>query len=296
MTRFGISQKSFALVLGIAAICAGQPVQTAGLQEMRAVRVKAAPTIDGSPADAAWKEAAELRLDAEGRGTANKGKKTAVTLRAAVDDQYIYFLLRWQDATEDKTHKSYVWNDEKKAYEAGKELEDNAALSFPIKGKFTANMLSGDDELWDVWHWKAFRTGLAGYAMDRTHVFSAAKHDGKAAEYDAARGKKVWIARPEDEGDSVTKENPAPKEKQAAPPPHYEAVKPSGSAADIQTGHSYKDGWWTVEFRRKLNTGNADDAALALGVKSPMGVAVFDKSEHENHFTAGPITLDLPAK
>lgn len=296
MTRFQMTLTSLGFVLCSASLCAAQPAQTAGPPDLRAARVKTAPAIDGSPDDAAWKEAAELRLDAECRGGASKGKKTAVTLRAAVDDQYVYFLLRWQDASEDKTHKSYVWNDEKKAYESGKDLEDNAALSFPIKGKFTASMLSGEDELWDVWHWKAFRTGPAGYAMDRTHVFSATKPEGKAAEYDATNGKKIWIARPEDKGDSVTKEHQAPKERQAFSPPHYEAVKPSGSAADVQTGHSYKDGWWTVEFRRRLNTGNAGDAALTPGGKTPMGVAVFDKSEHENHFTAGPITLDLPSK
>lgn len=295
MTRLRMALSSLGCAVAGAAICLAQPAATAGPAELRAARVKAAPTIDGSPDDAAWKEAAELRLDAEGRGGPSKGRKTAVTLRAAVDDQHVYFLLRWQDATEDKTHKSYAWNDEKKVYEVGKDLEDNAALSFPIKGKFTANMLSGEDELWDVWHWKAFRTGPAGYAMDRTHVFTATKPEGKAAEFDAMNGKKIWIARPEDKGDTVTKEQPGPKEKQSAAPPHYEAVKPSGSAADIQTGNSYKDGWWTVEFRRKLNTGNADDAALAPGKKSLMGLAVFDKSEHENHFTAGPITLDLPA-
>lgn len=294
MKRLKTAITSIGFTLAGVSPCMAQQAQPAGPPELRAARVRTAPAIDGSPDDAAWKEAAELRLDAEGRGGPSKGKKTAVTLRAAVDDQYVYFLLRWQDATEDKTHKSYVWNDEKKAYEAGKDLEDNAALSFPIKGKFTANMLSGEDELWDVWHWKAFRTGPAGYAMDRTHVFTETKPEGKAKEYDTVNGKKVWIARPEDKGDSVTKEHPAPKEKQASLPPHFEAVKPSGSAGDIQTGHSYKDGWWTVEFRRKLNTGNPDDAALTPGGKTPMGVAVFDKSEHENHFTAGPITLVLP--
>lgn len=265
--------------------------------ELPATKSAVAPKIDGAPDDAAWTATAEVKLDAECRGGPNKGKKTPVTIRATYDDQNVYFLLRWQDATEDKTHKSYVWNEEKKAYEAGKDLEDNAALSFPIRGKFTADMLSGEDELWDAWHWKAFRTGPAGYAMDRTHVFSATKPEGKAAEFDARSGKKVWIARPEDKGDSVTKENPAPKDKQATPPAHYEAVKPSGSAADIRTGQSYKDGWWTVEFSRKLNTGNADDAALAAPGKVSMGIAVFDKSEHENHYTAGPITLVfVPAK
>ena len=51
-------------------------------------------------------------------------------------------------------------------------------------------MLSGQDELWDVWHWKAQRTGPTGYAMDRTHVFSATEPPGgKAKKYPAKNGK-----------------------------------------------------------------------------------------------------------
>jgi len=262
-------------------------------EELKAAKVMQPPKLDGSVDDAAWKVATELQLGAEGRGGEAKGKKVAVTLKAAYDKENVYFLLRWQDVSKDETHKSWVWNESKGAYEAGPDREDNAALSFPIKGTFTANMLSGTDELWDVWHWKAFRTGPAGYAMDRTHIYSASKSEAKAKEYDAMNGAKIWIARPEDPGDSVTKEHPAPNAKQSSPPPHYEAVRPSGSAADILTGHSFENGWWTVEFARKLYTGNSDDAQFSVGNTVMMGVAVFDKSEHENHYTAGPIGLRL---
>ena len=265
-----------------------------GQTTLQAAKTSTPPKLDGSGDDAAWKSATELKLEAEGRGGEAKGKKLPVTLRAAYDKENVYFLLRWQDGTKDETHKSWVWNESKGAYEAGPDREDNAALSFPIKGTFTANMLSGQDELWDVWHWKAQRTAPAGYAMDRTHVFSATEPPGgKAKKYQAENGKDVWIARPEDAGDSVTKEGQAPSGKQAAPPKHYEALKPSGSAADIRTGQAYADGWWTVEFARKLNTGSADDASLDVAKTIPLGLAVFDKSEHENHYTGGPIIFSF---
>lgn len=282
----------FRLVVAMMSVALGAPAlaQT----KLQAAKTDAPPKLDGSSDDAAWKTATELKLDAEGRGGDAKGKKATVTLKAAYDKENVYFLLRWQDATKDETHKSFVWNESKSAYEAGPDREDNAALSFPIKGPFTANMLSGQDELWDAWHWKAQRTGPAGYAMDRTHVYSATEPPGgKAKKYKAENGKDVWIARPEDAGESVTKESQAPSTKQATAPKHYEAVKPAGSAADIRTGQGHVDGWWTVEFARKLNTGNGDDAALDIAKTIPMGVAVFDKSEHENHYTAGPITLSF---
>jgi len=262
--------------------------------KLQAVKTAVPPKLDGLAEDAAWKTATELKLEAEGRGGDAKGKKVPATLKAAYDKENVYFLLRWQDPTKDETQKSFVWNEVEDAYEEGPDREDNAALSFPIKGTFTANMLSGQDELWDAWHWKAQRTGPAGYAMDRTHVFSATEPPGgRAKKYPAENGKDVWIARPEDAGESVTKASQAPSAKQTTAPKHYEAVKPSGSAADIRTGQGYADGWWTIEFARKLDTGNADDVVLDIAKTIPMGVAVFDKSEHENHYTAGPITLSF---
>ena len=261
--------------------------------KLKAVRADNPPVLDGIPDDAAWANAGELRLQAKGRGGPTQGKTTAVTLKAAYDDENLYILLRWEDASKDATHKSYVWNDEKSAYEVGSDREDNAALAFPIRGEFSADMRSGTDELWDVWHWKARRTGPAGYAMDRTHAFTSTKPEGKAKKFSVKNGKDVWIARPEDSGGSVTTGHPAPDKKQATAPAHYQAVTPSGSAADIRTGQSYGNGWWAVEFARKLKTGSADDAQFSIPGNYQLGVAVFDKSEHEYHYTAGPITLEL---
>ena len=48
-----------------------------------------------------------------------------------------------------------------------------------------------------------------------------------------------------------------------------------------------------MEFSRKLKTGHPDDADLSAPGTYLMGVAVFDKSEDEHHYTAGPITLEL---
>lgn len=258
-----------------------------------AVRADKPPVLDGNSAEGFWRGAEELRLEAKARGGPTKGEKTTVILKAAYDDEQLFFLLRWHDGSKNDTHKSYVWNDEKGAYEVGPDREDNAALSFPIRGPFTANMLSGRDELWDVWHWKAHRTGPAGYAMDRTHRFSSTKPPEKARQFTARNGKEVWIARPEDDGSSITKGHPTPDNKQVNAPVHYEAFTPSGSTADIRTGQSYRDGWWTVEFARKLRTGYPDDAQFSVPGSYQLGVAVFDKSEHEHHYTVGPITLEL---
>ena len=130
---------------------------------LKAVRTSQPPKLDGNPDDPTWKRAPELKLDAVGRGGQAEGQSITVVLKAVYDADHVYFLLRWQDATKDATHKSYVWNEERNAYVPGPDREDNAAISFPIRGKFTADMLSGEDELWDVWHWKAGRGNPVGW-------------------------------------------------------------------------------------------------------------------------------------
>ena len=51
--------------------------------------------------------------------------------------------------------------------------------------------------------------------------------------------------------------------------PQYLQREPEGSAADIQAYGRYVDGYWVVELRRKLNTGNADDKVLRPGTAYP---------------------------
>ena len=260
---------------------------------LTAVRAEKPPVLDGSDNDAVWTRAAELQIEAEATAGPREGETITVRLKAAYDDSHLYFLLSWHDASKDDTHKSYVWNEEKSAYEVGPDREDVASLSFPIRGTFTGDMLSGTEELWDVWHWKAARTAPAGYAMDKSHAFSATMPTGKANKFKAKNGSEVWIARPEDTGGSATRRHAAPDSKQGSTPVHYEPVKPSGSAADVRTGHAHRDASWTVEFARKLRTGHADDAPFSAAGTYLMGIAVFDKSEDELHYVAGPIALEF---
>ena len=89
--------------------------QASAQPKLQAVKTDVPPKLDGSSDDAAWKTATELKLEAKGRGGEAKGKKAATTLKAAYDKDSVYFLLRWQDATKDETHKSFVWNDTKVA-------------------------------------------------------------------------------------------------------------------------------------------------------------------------------------
>jgi hypothetical protein len=51
---------------------------------------------------------------------------------------------------------------------------------------------------------------------------------------------------------------------------------PEDSGADIMANGSFENGRWTLEMRRRLNTGNADDKAMQEGQVYRMAFAIFD--------------------
>ena len=68
-----------------------------------------------------------------------------------------------------------------------------------------------------------------------------------------------------------------------------------GSAADNdQVSASWKDGMYTVLWRRKLDTGNADDKVLKVGGRYTMGLAVHDDNVTTRfHHVSFPLSLGV---
>ena len=66
---------------------------------------------------------------------------------------------------------------------------------------------------------------------------------------------------PEHAGDTVTK---------------YENREPTGSRADIRAKGAWRDGVWTVEMARRLDTGNPDDLQLDPTQSYQFGVSRFE--------------------
>lgn len=245
---------------------------------LRCDRVSIPPTIDGKDDDEAWKAAAPYEVTVR-RVVPPEGATTTAVLRSVRTDTDIYFLVKWKDATQDDAaHKPWVWNATKGAYEEGPEREDMLTLAFEHTGTFNADMLSGEPGVWDVWQWKASRTNPQGYAMDRTHRYAAEKPEGKAREHPLKSGAKIWIARPEDSGDTVEKKQPAPAENKGDRVPQYLPGTPTGSAADVKAKGAWADGGWTLEFGRKLNTGNSDDTPFDVRRPYKLAVAAHDRT------------------
>lgn len=279
--------------------CCVQPFQgfAAGTEgKLLSVKVAQGPALDGKGDDAAWKSGKETKVVAKGVFPANAAKSTEVHIRSAHTDTHVYFLVRWRDETrDDVAHKPFVWDAGKNAYVEGPEREDMLGLAFEHTGPFTADMLSPEEAVWDVWHWKATRTNPQGFAMDRSHRYSRQQWQGTGRSHPARDGQPIWIARAEDAGDTVEKKQPAPATRGAERLPQYLPGTPTGSAADVRAKGAWSDGWWTLELERKLSTGYPDDAAFDLKRTYKMAVSVHDRTGDMDQ-ASGVIELAFAAK
>ncbi|MBY8998852.1 MAG: hypothetical protein KGD60_14080, partial [Candidatus Thorarchaeota archaeon] len=77
----------------------------------------------------------------------------------------------------------------------------------------------------------------------------------------------------------------------------YKTVLPTGSRGDVAAESVYNGTAWNVEFKRALDTGNADDdVAFAAGSSTPFYLAVHNNSGDADHYRAGgstPTTFQL---
>ena len=133
-----------------------------GSVQIESVAVTEAPDIDGRDSDRAWNLARGSRVTVREVDGDQNDRSSSVIIKSVRTASHIYFLVSWADTTRDATHKTWVWNAGKKAYEQGGDREDVLALAFEHTGVFDADMLSGVESVWDIWQWKAARTNPAG--------------------------------------------------------------------------------------------------------------------------------------
>jgi len=219
-----------------------------------------------------------------------KGHLGAVdaVIKAQHTEDTIAIQVSWPDATKSDTHKSKVWDAAAKSYKADEDREDRVALFFDMGGDFAACMLADQEYRVDVWHWKAARTGPAGLAHDKFHIYSKKAEHKKSKEFKSNTGGKIFIARVSDEGDALYAANKTPEQKTedrlAGYVPNAEA---KGSIADVKAEAVHDGKRWTVTMTRKLNTGHDDDVVFAQGKQYKSAVACFDRSSDDHHSTAG---------
>src|SRR5262245_41281523 len=249
--------------------------------ELVAGKVSKLPAIDGKADDDAWKAAKEVvvKMDQPDEDPPKKN----ISLKAVHDGDSICFLLVWADPDKNDQHSPFVWKDPAGYEPDDEKVEDACTLAFELEGKFDSDMKAGIPSKWDVWEWGAARTNPSGYALDRTHVYSktAPPPPLKARRLTDRAGNTIFFYHPIDEGTPCYTKIELPEKKSTPIVLQYPSQKPTGSAADVQAKGEWAAGKWTVEFKRKLNTGHKDDTVFVVGKSCGMAVATFDKSEKD---------------
>ena len=282
---------------------------------LAAAKADKAPTVDGTAEDA-WGKAKPVTIHVD--GGINKSE-TDVTLKALYDKDSIYFLAQYKDPTESARRQPWVkqadgsW----KAVPGSESYEDKFAfiwnINDSIKGfneqgcavtchgttagkdkplKYT----NADGELGDIWHMKTVRTNPVGQ-IDDQYVNNDVKAEEAGRKSDAKTAGGYTDNKKEGEKTppfALPGNKPAPpywimdSEKVPFDDSKYKAgdevpgivIAPiTGDRGDIAAKAVWKDGAWTMEWSRKLQTSSKTDVQFDPKKESYFGAAVFDNAQ-----------------
>lgn len=243
-----------------------------------------APSIDGELSDwpANWSRVAvDVAMKDDNK---NRTGALETELQAVVVGDRIYIAARWPDDSEDRVYKPWEWK--KNKYKRGKDQEDMFAIRFDMGGDFKTCMITETDYDVDVWLWSAARSDPNNYASDMWHKISVTKLED-AAEYEGESGKIVYIKKGFDAGRSGYK-NAKIADRDKFQGDQLSSIDlsngPKGSVADVSAKGIWKEGFWSLELSRQLNTGNNDDVALDAITSIRAQIAVFNQgfAEHKS--------------
>jgi len=236
-------------------------------QTISAVKTSTAPDLDGSDSDAVWKKATSYTI---------KDKRTGkdILLKAAYSNEMVYFLVSYPDKTKDDLHKPWVWNKELEVYEIGPQREDTFFFKWSMMDDVVdLSNFSDNNYTADAWYWKANRTNVGGFADDKSHVFSS-EPGKKSSKITSRTGKTMYLMRLGDTGGSAYGKDVL-VDYDGDIKTQYIPKMPEGSRADVKAKGVWNNNRWTIEFARKLDTGNDDDANLKPGSGSHLfGVSI----------------------
>ncbi len=173
-----------------------------------------------------------------------------------------------------------------------------------------------EGELLDEWHWKASRTNPFGQVDDgNLTAYRPTEEHEKGGRFgdepkETAGGYKDNVtedkSRPSRDFADPAKRGTMLQASEAAPIEDYSKYAAGdrvsalllapleGKRADIAGKGRWVDGRWTLEIRRKLNTGDLNDVNFASGLKRySFGVAIFNAQQFEHSYSVCVQWLEL---
>jgi len=245
-------------------------ITASGLAEqiLHLIPAAEAPVIDGVASESVWQKAPVIT-------THDRVNNIPITLKGLYTAEEIFFLVRFPDPDESRSHKSWTWNKGREIYTVGHDREDIFVFKWNMEPQpVDLSIYSDDSYRADIWYWKACRTDRSGYADDKIHLLSP-KQDRNATQVISGSGKTMYLLRSGDEGGSAYRVNLV-SEFQGEIVPRFTIQQPTGSRSDVQAKGVWQNGEWTIEFRRKLVTGNQDDVQFTHGNKYLFGVSRYE--------------------
>lgn len=240
-------------------------------QTIIAKKVPTNPKIDGDISDKVWEQTDWIK-------TYDKIAKIDIFFKVIYTNTHLSFLVKYPDETKNIEHKTFVWDNKKKKYITSGKREDVFVIKWNMEDKKADISLSANEPYSaDIWFWKANRTNPKGYADDKIQYYNSIKSKKSKALF-SKNGDVFFLTRKGDRGQSSYKLNI-----------YFKYIKdtmdsfsyrtPTGSRADIKAKGIYKDGYWNIEFLRKLDTKNsADDLIFDTSKKYYFGVSRFEIS------------------
>ena len=223
----------------------------------------------------------------------NQTGRITVQLKAGVFGDRFYLAVRWPDESADIEHGG--WELRGSRYFDRRLREDMFAVRFHMSGDFDRSMLSNKNYKVDTWLWSAARTNPAGLAEDMTQTVST-KFIEQAAEYEVQGIGTVYIKKVRDAGNPIYRLiRPSPTAGVPRAPSFELTGNASGSMADVAAKGVWQAQFWHLEFSRKLDTGNADDAVFKPGQKLLGQIAVFNRGYDEHKSVSEPLYFDFTA-
>lgn len=263
---------------------------TSSAQTVTVQTLSILPTLDGS--DKEWGKIPFEKIFLKKNKEAGFSDVQSVSLKAGVFREDIYIFAQWKDSTEDLIHKPFIWNEGEQRYVKGPQREDRFSIQFAMGGEYTTSWLSGKEFTADMWHWKSSRTNPIGLAHDKMTIITSTPMR-RSYKTVAKNGKEIYIFRPSDQGTKIYNGIRYSQKKNDVMPKYLLTENPAGSITDVKAKGVWKNGMWRLEIKRKLNTGNADDAAFQRGEAVKAGIGIFNRSEADDHNISEVLTFQF---
>ena len=265
--------------------------------------------LDGMDNESPWSATPEVTVPL------SFGTVESAQLKALYTDEDILLRIRWADATEDRLHHPWVWDEELGNYKVGPQIEDSLMLSFEHGCEWFPSFLVGYDFDFDAWRWLAGRTDPLGQALDLVGSMKDAQLLINT-EYAPRYVENEWnlritddqegnLHRPVEEldrqfmnwpvldtvfyhafldgrrGQEFAQQVLATPDLPSSPMPvpQYEPLKLEGGSADVLAKGHWENGYWTVELRRKRITEDGTSYDIQFKRLTQFSIQVYDHVE-----------------